>query len=351
MKLSKGALLFGVAFTIFSFLSTPSIACSSTTGNLTLEQKCWTDLFQVRPVALSEAIAFDLLLLRQGYENTLVLHPSTRSQGLSYSISPSLGRDQNINGGNPDKPLVLNGLTFVGQEELQAESGWLVGLNAGMSLSQPIAEGTYITSALQLYYGAHAGSNLRVGRYSLNTCANTQLSQAWYAGSCIAQSGTKRDLSSSRVQSISLEAGHVASLTNVTQAAVGVQLERVLTYDYAQNRYGFDLDVIHNFMPSTYVQVQKGQDVQGEHVLDFNLTVRQQIRLGRHGYGLSISRSVYNGSRLLGVAREDVIEALTVSTFLPDLGSINFGYSRTDSTIDYYDLDSPTFSVGFEALF
>lgn len=308
-------------------------------------------MFQVRPVTVNDAFAFDVSRIRQGYTNTLILHPDTPLQGFSQSISPLLSYDQNINGGNPDKPLVLNSLTLVGQDELKAESGLLLGINANASYSQPIAEGSYLNSALSLYYGIHPGSDLTVQHYGFNICGNTQFEQSWFGKSCISQSGSQRELGSSRNQYVSLEVGRAFSTSFTSQMAASLSLQRMFTYDYAQTVWGLQLDTIRNFAPDTLLTLQKGEDLPYEHALDHSISIRHNILLGRRWFTISASRTSYDGSMLFGVERSDVSDTLSVSTLIPSVGRVSVGYSRTDSTIDYYDMDSPTISIGLEALF
>lgn len=63
---------------------------------------------------------------------------------LDYSILPYVSWDPNVNGGNPSKPLTVGAITFVGDPNLYAKSGWLAGVSTSIVGRAIVGQQKYI---------------------------------------------------------------------------------------------------------------------------------------------------------------------------------------------------------------
>ena len=78
---------------------------------------CLVNSLNGKTIDLSTASIIDFNLKREGYAAGLGLPNRVERTSIQAYVTPTIDYNSNINGGNPNRPLVLGGLTFTGDEE------------------------------------------------------------------------------------------------------------------------------------------------------------------------------------------------------------------------------------------
>ena len=104
---------------------------------------CLVNSFNGKTIDLSTASLIGFNLKREGYAAGLGLPNRVDRTSIQTYVTPTIDYNSNINGGNPDRPLVLGGLTFTGDEEFLRREGIVAGLGAGVNGRSIYGEGKY----------------------------------------------------------------------------------------------------------------------------------------------------------------------------------------------------------------
>ena len=189
-----GAVLYIIPLIFFG----QTVSACVTTGNEALQVYCFLNELEKQPVSRETATEIDKKLKSQGYKNGLGLGFKNSPETLSVSVSSSVSFDSNLNGGNPKGPLILGGLTFQTDPNLEKKSGVLIGGQIDTAYRKSVSEGKYISinaGFSRLYNAKH---NLVVGSEygkicSINIIPHYRTSQTLTPPSNSAMSATRSE--------------------------------------------------------------------------------------------------------------------------------------------------------------
>ena len=281
------------------------------------------------------AILVSQRLKREGYFGGLT-SPVARTH-----VYPTLSYSSNINGGNPDKNLILGELEFEGDPSLVAKEGAVVGANFSSTYRATYKEGQYLDASLLAGVGFSPEHSIGYTTLNWSACSRNKLHTASYLDFCVNASNLNRKLSIDRTESISLSLGHFKYRNKFGFSDLGYGLKRSFYEGYEQNQAHISLDTIHEKQWYSSVRVRLGETVAGNLVLNYGLDASATKMIGGRRITISLAREYSDGGKLLGVDRADRTTRVQVTVPLTEKMSAKVGYAKTDSTIDYFDVKEP----------
>lgn len=278
-------------------------------------------------------------LLREGYLGGL------KNTEFSTSVFPEFYYSTNINGGNPDKKLRLGDLEFVGDQNLVAQKGILLGLNANLVARKTYGAGRYVDGSFSLSYARSPEHNLSIKSANIQACSQNHFKSQFYLDFCASKNETRKAISSDSTKSVKVSLSNLDFGRGNNFQEKKVSLLGLDKNNYFQKQLQVSLDTIHSGNLATSFRWKAGQRLSNQHVM-------------RNGIGISTTRNMYgrnfqfivevenwSGQKFFGVDRVDQIRNISVSTSIDSLTKISIGLSKQISNIDYYDSTSPSLSL------
>ena len=323
-------------------------ACYSYSGNSSLEEACYRVVSLYRPFSLQEIERINRLFLSQHRGEATHVESN---DFWDYSVAPILYFDSNINGGNPDRPLVLNGLVFQGNESLYAKSGWMGGISAGVSYLSSSGRAYWNTASLNTAQAHSFTHPLSTQSYSANLCHNRRFTENLYGNGCVSSQYIRREISRDRTNDATLSMGYLIVSPQNRQAALEFTVGRQSTDDYFQNSLSLSYEMLAFEMPLLWLKASSYEAVFNTHAKEWEASLAWRMPVAHRFIDVTISRSQFGGSRLLGVMRTDEINAISVSSHINGVGSLRLGFENRNSSIDYFDARNAVVSLGLSSLF
>jgi len=285
------------------------------------------------------AILVSQRLKQEGYFGGLT-SPLVRTH-----VFPTLSHSSNINGGNPDKNLILGELEFEGDPSLVAKEGAVVGANFSSTYRATFKEGQYLDASLLAGVSFSPEHSMNYTTLNWSACSRNKLQPTSYLDFCVNASNLNRKMSIDRTESISLSLGHLKYRNNFGFSDLGYGLKRSFYESHEQNQAHISLDTIHEKQWYSSVRVRLGENVTGNLALNYGLDASVTKMIGGRFITVSLAREYSDGGKLLGVDRADRTTRVQVSVPLAKNLSTKIGYATTDSTIDYFDMKEPSIEL------
>ena len=111
-------------------------------------------------------------------------------------------------------------------------------------------------------------------------------------------------------------------------------------------------NIIYGFADHVYnaLNLTAGESVQSQLATKFALSGELTIQLANKPLRLSASYLQADDGMLLGVARDETTIAVSASYPIWKNLTASVGYRNTNSSIDYFDVSTPTFGIQFAAI-
>ena len=264
---------------------------------------------------------------------------------LSWTLSPGLTWDENVNGGITATALNLYGLTFTIDEPSRAKAGLVPTLGVSSVLRKTVAPGMVVQGVALANLG-YAPEH-RMGRADLTfgPCAANHLGGDWFADLCARQTRRLRNLGNSTEQNLSVSAERLfavgASLHSLT---VKPQLDIFGTAHRGQIELGW-IGVIPG-VGTLNASLQRGQIAAGYSAVTHAARFGLKRAMWGAPTGVQLSVEQAEGQSYLGVPRRDQVYAILLSRRIAPYGEAQIGYRHTDSSIDGFGGGSVI--VGFD---
>jgi hypothetical protein len=178
-------------------------------------------------------------LQREGYFGGL------RSPSVTTNILPTLSYSSNINGGNPNRNLIVGGLEFEGDPSLVAKEGLVVGADFSSAYRATYSEGQYLNANLSAGVSVSPEHSIGYTRLNWAACSRNKIRFASYVDICANASNLNRKLSIDQTESISLSLGHLSYRSNFGFNDLGYGFQRTFFSEYEQDQAFVSLDTIH----------------------------------------------------------------------------------------------------------
>ena len=328
----------------------PQTAFASCQGQLIdsrLQTYCIVRSIEGATINLDAAKFVDYRLKHEGYKRGIGLPGAVEQTTFTPYIAPIVDYNTDINGGNPNRPLVLGNLTFMGDETLLRKEGLVAGLAVGADGRHIYGPGKYIDYGIGASYAHSPEHDIGIGRAFANLHSKNHIRNLWYVFAFENTNKLWRDLNddSSRTVGLSLVKLLATEQRSYHQANVG--LRRFWDDEYEQNQLTVGLQTIHNTGIHTAFNVVLGEAVTNTLVTRHSINATVGTSLFKKPLSATFSHSHANGGKLLGIEREDTIRSFAITYTVHPRISVTIGFRETDSSISYFSESQPIVGVQF----
>ena len=314
-----------------------------------LANLCALDKIQGAKVDLRTLELIDYKLKLEGSSNGLGLPTRVAAYTTSKSAYPIFFYSENINGGNSPEPLALGNLTFEGDEQLYRKEGVIAGFGAGLSGRYIHAEGKYLTYGVNASYAHSPKYGLGITTTSANFSSIKHIKNWWFLDAHINTARVRKDITDETNNNISLISSkvYVSSENTYSEASFGVN--RYFAESYNQNQLMLGYDTIHSNGVYSAIDITFGESVKSQLATKMSLRAKVILKLANKSLTVSASYADADGGMLLGFERSE--ETYSISATYPLWRSLtaSVGHRTTNSTIDYFDVSTPTFGIQFSS--
>ncbi|MDB0008156.1 hypothetical protein OAC59_02520 [Planktomarina temperata] len=140
MMLRISLIVFILSFTTFIGATSVKANCLMFGENERLSNYCLLESIKGKLVDQTTANIVVQKLMQEGYLGGL------KTPATTFNVYPDIAYSNNINGGNPDKPLIVGNLEFEGEPDLVAKEGAVLSLNLRSSARSTYGEGRYVNA-------------------------------------------------------------------------------------------------------------------------------------------------------------------------------------------------------------
>ena len=341
-----------VWLSIFTLMAaTPAVgACYVDGVQNRLANLCALDKIQGATVDLRTLELIDYKLKLEGSSNGLGLPTRVAAYTTSKSAYPILSYSDNINGGNSPEPLVLGNLSFDGEKELYRREGVVAGLGASLNGRYIHGEGRYLNYGVNASYAHSPKHGLGIATGSANVSSINHIRNWWFVDAHANTSRVRKDITDDTNSNLSIVTSKVFEPSDNIYSEASFGVNRYFAESYNQNQVLFGYKTIHANSVYSAFNLTVGDAVENELATKFALSGQIVTQLAKKPLKLSASYSQADGGVLLGVERDET--TISVSASYPIWKSLtaSIGYKKTDSTIDYFDISTPSFGLQFAAI-
>lgn len=348
-KLSLNIVQLLLTITLVS-VSQAHASCLNPNADTRLRTLCVADTLARNAVTLDDALLLDTLLKREGYAAGLGLPNQVPQSSTQTFVTPTLDYNTNINGGNPNRPLVLGGLTFTGDEANLRRKGVVAGVGAGVNGRSIVGEGRYLDYGIAANYAYSPQHSLSTARGSANLCSRNHIANQWYMDACGDATRLVRDLAAENTAGLTLSTAKLFSTGNGAYHSTSLGVRRHYAESYQQNQIQLGWSTVRNRGAYTALNAAFGETVQDQLSLRRSVNATVGTTLFNRALTATVGYSYADGGRLLGFERNDTTRSVNISYGLTQNLSLNVGYRSIDSTIDYFSEREPVVSVQFAPL-
>ena len=333
------AIIFIFSFSLLANASSAGANCLIFGDNERLSNFCLLESVQGRIVDQKTAAIVTQKLRQEGYFGGLGTLLTT------VNVYPDASYSNNINGGNPDKPLIIGDVEFEGESNLVAKKGIVFGLNLQSSARKTYGEGKYINAYMFGAFFASPAHNLTFTNARIGLCSKNKFTENMYFDACALAGTQNKEITKDTSQTITASLSKLKKLDGFGFVEKRIGFTRLITNNYSQNQANISFDAIHlNDLYST-VTIQFGEKLHNQLVMRRGINAALSSLFDGKKYSLSLSHQYSSGGILLGVSRFDTINKVTVTTNISATTQISVGLTQVESTIDYYDQIYPSVAL------
>lgn len=341
-------LIKNLAFVLPLFLpNLGAAACYIEGASGRLANYCAVEKIQGARIYVRTLQLIDYRLKIEGSAKGLGLPASVRLSSISKVLYPILTYSDNINGGNPPKALVLGNLSFDGEEDFYRKEGILAGFGVGLNGRYIHGERRYLNYSVNTSYAHSPRYAIGIGTTSASVSSINHIKNWWFLDAHANISGVRKDITDDTNSNISLVSSKVYSSGEDTYSEASFGINRYFAESYTQNQFVLGYDTIHPNSVYSAIDVTFGEAIENQLATKMSLRAKVITKFGNKPLTLSASYAIADGGMMLGFERRDETYSISASYLLWRSLTASVGYRTTDSTIDYFDVRTPTFEVHF----
>ena len=341
-KLSSFLQLFVAA----SFTTQANASCLNPNVDSRLRTYCIGETLKNRRVSLGDAQVLDVLLKREGYERGLGLPTQVERTAVQPFVAPIFDYNRNINAGNPNRELVLGGLTFTGDEANLRKAGIVAGISIGLNGRHIVGEGRYFDFALGASYAHSPKHDIGIARAFANICSRNHVANDWYVDGCANTTRVNRELKNETQSSLQLSTTKLFSTSSTVHHAATVGVRRYFEHNgYQQNQLQLSLSTARSSSFYSSVNVSLGEAVTDTLAMRRSVSATVGTAVLERALTATVGYSYADGGRLFGITRDDETVSATINYAVHPRVSVNIGYKRTNSSIDYFSEREPIIGI------
>lgn len=331
-------------------LLTPTVSnafCGHPSADSRLQVYCMSNVLTRTATDVMSAQALDYRLKQEGYERGIGLPGKISQATFSPFAAPILEYSSDINGGNPNKPLVLGSLTFVGDEDFFRKKGIVAGVGFGGNGRAIYGEGKYLDYSIGGSYAHSPKHDIGITRGFINICSKNDIGRNFYLDGCIAATQLNRELSDETTGTAALSVAKLLSEDKNRFHLASVGFRRYFEGEYEQNQISLRLETVHSSDFFTSLSILFGEGVENTLALRNSFSATVGTSFLNKPISASFSYSFSDGGRLLGFSREETTKAIILSYAVHPRINVTLGYRDTSSNIDYFSEDEVIFGLQF----
>lgn len=336
--------------TVFALLfvsETATTQCLNNSQNARLSIKCLLDVENNKMLSVDAAKVVDQILKREGYSKGLGLPGSIPNPNHQTFMLPNLEYSADVNGGNPDKPLVLGNLIFIGDKNLVRKEGFLLGARFGVNGRYIHGEGRYFNFSVGAAVSRSHEHKMNVVQLSTNVCSKQHIKNWWYVDLCGNTRNIDKQLTEESTSNFSLTTSKIFSLNARSHHQAAVEIRRHVADQYEQNQLAFGIQTIHENGVFTKLDYSVGEEIENQLALRRSITGSVGTRIAGRKVTVSVNQSVEDGGLLLGVGYKERNASINMTYQSKANWIVNLGYLRTESNVDYFSSREPIFNISF----
>lgn len=254
---------------------------------------------------------------------------------LSFSVSPKLSYDDNINGGLPFDEIALGPFVFKVDDESRAKAGFLTGLQGDLAMHMSLAKGVTLQSHASL--GGTYAPKHDIGQktFNLGTCISKMAENWAYIETCIRRTGIKRHLNAEYRTTASLKGGRIFR----ARGALHDLNAEISMQDYKGERQSRiklgGTSVVSGFGALQY-SVLYGEKIEGVQMQTRGFDLSYSTVFAGRPSTISLLYAKEDGSKVFGMMRVDKKYVLRLSREIQKSLSAFVAVEKTDSTVSAF---------------
>ena len=263
---------------------------------------------------------------------------------------PKISYSTNLNGGNPDKDLILGDYTFIGDKNPIAKQGILVGAGVAANMRYIYGEGRFLLFNLHSSYDYSFDHQLGVNTFLVNLYSKNHLRNWSFIDICLNNENIKRKLSENITQFVDLNISKIIQLVQNNDTLISTGLRHLKQRAYNQNLVYFGIDTKFANKKYSDLKVFLGSLKTGNLSEKLSISFSFSQLLFEKPIKLSLDYKEAIGGQMLNYKRNDKTYGFKINYIINPNLSFNLGYNKTNSTIKYFNLSQPILNIQFSSI-
>ena len=322
-----------------------------------LEAFCILRQFAGQPVTRSDSIALQHIINRVGLNSGLPPEIANYNNATAF-ISPILSYDDNVNGGNNSKDIILpGGAVFAGNAENVRREDWVAGARLIFSGKWLMGGGQYTTYYLSGSAHQAIQEKDEEGGYVTTAllghgCYVKHIERWWYWDWCATRSTQRQRQAKSGSTSYTLTLSKVFAGPSLTHMRAAAAFTRIRTSSLRQDQFRASLETI--FPNNVFISISQryGQQILNQNLMKNAFSASASFRpcswhwLCDRRVRVSWSDTHSSGGRFLGVwyADRTTDYSVSVPVYAPWGIDVTIGRTKTKNTaLVHNNRDEPYF--------
>jgi len=323
------------------FCSMANANCLLFNENERLSNYCLLETVKGKVIDQNTAIIVSQKLKREGYFGGL------EDTEWSIRIYPDFDYSHNINGGNPDKPLIIGELEFVGDPELIKQEGVIGTINFQANKRATFASGRYLQTNISAAYSYSPKYKVGFSNASFNSCYKHKLTTTNFLDFCASASHQNKEIAKETDKSLLLSMSKLRFDNNIGFSEGQIGIIRFISNDYSQNQLAFSWDTIHKGNFYSALRLRFGDKIEAKTALNYGIDINISKIINSRKFSLSLSHELNDGGMLFGENRSDIVNKISLVSNLNANTQLKLGYTATNSSINYFDQSYPILKLTF----
>lgn len=332
------------------FPKSVSAYCLDAAAESRLQTYCLSKSSSGTATNLQYAQFLDFRIKQEGYENGIGLPGTVRAVSLAPYILPILEYSSDINGGNPNRPLVLGRLTFNGDEEFYRKKGLIAGVGIGSSGRIILGQGKYLDLSFGVSYAHSPQYDIGISRFNANACSKNDIGKNFYLDGCLSLNSIRRDLTNETTGSATVGVAKLFSKDTNRFNQASFSVRRFFDEEYEQNQIALKFDTLYNSGLFTSFYASIGEAVDDTLAMRHSVSATIGSKLLNKPIRATASYSYSDGGKLLGFSRKDEVWAINFNYAVHPRVSILIGYRDVSSSIDYFNESEAILGFQFSSI-
>jgi hypothetical protein len=337
---------------LFFYCASPNMAqaCVNNGVDSRLKVYCLTNKLASSNLSLEQLVILDHLYKQEGYNAGVGIATTVQLNQPKFFASPIIEHNSNINGGNPVTPLRLGSLTFDGDPLFFKKSGMAGGMQFGTQGRQISGPGRYLDYYLEGSLVNSTDYDMQIFKYSASVCGKNRLRQLFYADFCVTSNRQIKELTDTEAQAASASLVKLFKSGGDNYHKVSFGFVRSFEKTYNHNQLSMKLSTIHPGRITSAIALNFGEFVSDSLSTRLKVATELTFQLFSRPMNVTLSVSKADGGKILDFDLEETTQALSLNYKLLPWLSLVAGYSSTDSNVNYFDAEVPTFGVNFSPI-